>query len=224
MSVVTKKFGSLYFDGQPVDVGSRYDEEVITFGDTVPGKEITWVEVNGLLIADRCVCVNISWLQLSQMGYTFGREVTIDGRKYLCRLLKVGAAPETPNEWDDALDATTEDNAIWHWKNCFFWGQETDKAYTFSRAVRGCSSARYWSNRTASYRRVYVGFRPALVPLPIDTLTSDAPIKTYVALYNETKVYIGIFKAKSEQEAEKMVAEQENCDRAAIRAIEVPMA
>ena len=171
--VKKKTMGSLYFNDHPVAVGSKYDGQELSIGNTVPGEEITWVEVNGLLIADRCVCVSISAEQLDSLGFTAGKTITIDGQRYLCRLLKVGAEPDVPNEWDAALDATSEDDDLWHWEGMFFWGQESVEGWTASRAHRGYYSAHHWNGRSASHRGVSVGFRPALEPLDPDNLNSD---------------------------------------------------
>ena len=165
--------GSLYFDGTPVDVGSVYNGEELTIGDTVLGKEIAWVDVNGLLIADRCICTYISAEQLDDLGFTKGKPITIDGRQYLCRLLKVGAEPDVPNEWDAALDATSDEDDLWHWEEAFFWGQEPIEDFPTRRASRGYFSARRWGHYSASYRCVDLGFRPVLELLGPDTLNSD---------------------------------------------------
>ncbi len=165
--------GSLYFDDHPTTVGSRYDGQELTIGNTVPGKEITWVDVNGLLIADRCVCLRINAEQLDGLRFTAGKTISIDGQRYLCRLLKVGAERDVPNEWDAALDATSEDDKLWHWKDAFFWGQEPVKGWAAIRTLRGDNSARRWRYFSASYRNVLVGFRPALEPLRPDTLNPD---------------------------------------------------
>ena len=168
-----RTMGSLYFDGTPVDVGSVYNGEELTIGDTVLGKEIAWVDVNGLLIADRCICTYISAKPLDDLGFTAGKTISIDGQRYLCRLLKVGAERDVPNEWDAALDATSEDDRLWHWEDAFFWGQEPVEGWAAHRAYRGYFSARYWYYSSASYRFVLLGFRPALEPLRPDNLNSD---------------------------------------------------
>ena len=86
------KLGSLYFDGQPQEIGVPYNGKRLLFGDTVSGKEISWARLqNGLLIAGRCVCTEISWEQLHEEGFVFGAPITIDGETYLCRCLRVGA-------------------------------------------------------------------------------------------------------------------------------------
>lgn len=185
-----EKLGSLYFGGLPQKVGVAYNGEQISFGDATPGQEISWVRMqSGLLIASRCVCTNISWEDLDKEGFVFGTLVTINGETYLCHCLKVGAKEGETNEWDAALDETGEGNDLWHWKNKYFWGQETSEQGAslergaLLRAVRGCPSARFWYHYGASYRSVYLGFRPALeylgsVSYSPDTLVGKA-IKAY---------------------------------------------
>ena len=68
-----EKIGSLYFDGRPQKVGVAYNGEQISFGDAAPGQEISWVRMqSGLLVADRCVCTNISWEDLDKEDFVFG--------------------------------------------------------------------------------------------------------------------------------------------------------
>lgn len=133
-----------------------------------PSKEIGWVAVNGLLIADQCLLTNVSWDDLDVQGLVFGKEVTVQGLRFKIRLLKVGSKEDVPNEWDAALDAVGEDDTLWHWDHKFFWGQEPVSGSVSYRAIRGYSSARYWFDNSASYPTPDVGFRPALEPLPTD--------------------------------------------------------
>lgn len=179
----TIKLGSLYFDGQPQETGARYDGGRIMLGAAIPDKELQWIKANGLLIADRCICTNISWEQLHAQGLVFGTPIQIDGQFYLCRCLKVGAEDDVPNEWDTALDETNESNDLWHWENAFFWGQEIPSGFASSRAVRGWVSAHYWNNRNASGRLVNVGFRPALEPLGAEPWNSETLIGKTIRLY-----------------------------------------
>ena len=46
------KFGSLYMDGQPKEVGGWYpsNEPALRLGNTVPGKEITWIKSGDIYI------------------------------------------------------------------------------------------------------------------------------------------------------------------------------
>lgn len=167
------KLGSAYLDQEPTSPGSEYTSgtsKVIELGETVPGKEISWVVVNGMLIADRCLLTHISWDNLNDNGLVYGKEITIDGMRYQARLLKVGMVEGEPNEWDDALDIVGESNNLWHWEKAYFWGQETAiDGYESHRALRGYSSARSWNSRYRHSRISSHGFRPALIPL------GDAP-------------------------------------------------
>ena len=133
-----------------------------------PSKEIGWVAVNGLLIADQCLLTNVSWDDLDVQGLVFGKEVTVQGLRFKIRLLKVGSKEDVPNEWDAALDAVGEDDTLWHWDHKFFWGQEPVSGSVSHRAIRGYTSARRWNWYSSSNRDAFLGFRPALEPLPTD--------------------------------------------------------
>lgn len=164
------KLGSLFLDGRPVETGMQYvPSQTIEVGEMTPSKEIGWVAVNGLLIADQCLLTNVSWDDLDVQGLVFGKEVTVQGLRFKIRLLKVGSKEDVPNEWDAALDAVGEDNRLWNWKWTYFWGQETPAcgpiANEYTRAYRGYSFARTWSWAGSGLRRSDVGFRPVLVPL-----------------------------------------------------------
>jgi hypothetical protein len=66
-----------------------------------------------LLVCDRVILVRVSWDDLAAAGYVEGREVAIDGRAYVCRLLSGGdafrvaedgyAGGSPANEWDDIV-------------------------------------------------------------------------------------------------------------------------
>lgn len=131
---------------------------------------IRWVEVNGILIADRVIMSNVSWRQLDIEGFVEGREFTIDGKKYICRLPEVGryecVEGASGSEWSRALAQTSREDDLWHWKGMLFWGREQ------------CGDARIDESHT---RGVYspdaqvimgkdtevetLGFRPVLIPL-----------------------------------------------------------
>lgn len=163
------KLGSLFLDGRPVETGMQYvPSQTIEVGEMTPSKEIGWVAVNGLLIADQCLLTNVSWDDLDVQGLVFGKEVTVQGLRFKIRLLKVGSKEDVPNEWDAALDAVGEDDTLWHWDHKFFWGQEPVSGSVSHRALRGFASARHWDWIDSSYRSAYLGFRPALEPLPTD--------------------------------------------------------
>lgn len=163
------KLGSLFLDGRPVETGMQYvPSQTIEVGEMTPSKEIGWVAVNGLLIADQCLLTNVSWDDLDVQGLVFGKEVTVQGLRFKIRLLKVGSKEDVPNEWDAALDAVGEDDTLWHWDHKFFWGQEPVSGSVSHRAIRGYTSARHWRWNGSSNRNAYLGFRPALEPLPTD--------------------------------------------------------
>lgn len=177
--------GSIYLNGIAQMPWFDYDGSAdISFGDTVPGRELQWVKLkNGLLIADRCVCTSISWEDLDKKGFAFGTPITIDGEAYWCRCLQVGSEEGEPNEWDSALDEAGESNDLWHWDEAYFWGQETLKYGASSRAIRGYHSARHWSNYTATNRNAAVGFRPALEYLGFAPCSPDTLLNKKVKVY-----------------------------------------
>lgn len=162
------KLGSILLDGTPVKPGIRYQPgQTISFND---GNDLQWVVVNGLLIADRALLVNISWDDLDRHGFVFGKRVVINGYDFLCRLLWVGTQDGESNEWDSALDATSEANSLWHWKMAASWGRE--KVSMSLRVNRGYSSPRYSYWDPSSYRTAVIGFRPTLELLPSSRLSS----------------------------------------------------
>lgn len=163
------KFGSLCIDSWPVKAGSRCtsDSSPLAIVDTVPGREIQWVRVGGMLVADRCVCTNISWSRLAKLGYISGNLLQIDGERFLCRSLKLGNAPGKSSEWDRILDLTGEEDSLWHWKDLCSWGWETVDGTQNKRAVSGGRNARCWGCFSKTFRSVNVGFRPVLEPLDL---------------------------------------------------------
>ena len=164
--VQTLKLGSLYIDNKPITPETEYQPgQTISFGDAVPDMAISWVPVNGMLIADRCLLTNINWDDLDVQELVFGKEITVQGFRFKIRLLKVGSKEDVPNEWDAALDAVGEDDTLWHWDHKFFWGQEPVSGSVSHRAIRGYTSARHWGWSDSSSRHALLGFRPALEPL-----------------------------------------------------------
>ena len=186
-----KNFGSLYLNGQPSELNAVYGGGDISLGDTVPGKAIHFVKWKNLWVASEIVCPNASWTNLNKHNFITGWPIRIDGVPYLCRSLKVGEERYVPNEWDDILNDLGEDNSLWHWDKMYFWGQETFRKGASDRAVRGYYSARNWSHDYASSRHVYVGFRPALEPLPPAPLISDSLIGATLKLYGPSKAFSG---------------------------------
>lgn len=96
-----------------------------TLGDTpsAAANRLQWHKIEDgnktLYICDRVILVYVSWINLSDQGYITGKTVTIDGKKYKCRLITGGDnfrnisdayAGGTPidNEWDRFI--TNEEN------------------------------------------------------------------------------------------------------------------
>ena len=178
------KLGSIYANGHTYIPGFRRDgNENISLGDTVPGKELQWIQYKGKLIGDRCVCINVSWKQLDEIGYIFGWPVLIDGNCYLCRSLKVGSEEGEPNEWDDVLRSSWYDDSLWHWRNTEFWGQEAPTDSCEVRVVRGYYSATYFSAKRLTMLSTLMGFRPALEPLPPTLSDFDGLVGTRLRVY-----------------------------------------
>lgn len=134
------RMGSLYLDDQPIlPLVEFQQDQAIGIGKAVPGKEITWVLVNGILIADQCLLSNISWDDLNTQGLIFGKEVSIGGLRYTLRSLRVGACEGMPNEWDAALDIVGENGGVWTGKGPRFWGQERAAGGAEGRRVSSSS-------------------------------------------------------------------------------------
>ena len=163
------ELGSLYLDGKSIAPEVKYQPgQILSFGEAAPNMAISWVPVNGMLIAGRCLLTNISWDDLDAQGLVFGKEIKVQGFRFKIRLLKVGSEEDIPNEWDAALGTVGDSNALWRWKDMSFWGQESVNEDESLRASRGYDSARYWDWYSQSGRSVYLGFRPALEPLLTD--------------------------------------------------------
>lgn len=172
------RLGSLYLNDCPAEIGLAYKPgKTISIGETAPGKEIHWVVVNDMLIADRCILTNVSWDDLNAQNLVFGKEIAIGGFHFIVRLLQVGAKERVPNEWDAALDVAGEGNDIWHWERESFWGSETDfiGGGLHDAATRGLNFSRYWIWSQTYHRERHCGYRPVLVPLPTGNLDDIHP-------------------------------------------------
>ena len=173
-----KSFGTLMLHGAPMPKPEKpyYRGDVIGYngtdfeiGDTVAGKELTWLKLGNLWVCDRNVLAGISWDTLNAKGYVFGKEITIDGHRFKLRCLTGSDGSDygkgCDNEWDRFMDEYHEDNNLTHFDDMYTICQETDRDYSFCRSVRGCSSARNFSYNYATYTYADVAFRPALEEL-----------------------------------------------------------
>lgn len=187
----TKKLGTLHISGDIVlPLACCHPRDKLLFADTVPGKELEWVDAGDMLVATKCVCRCISWNELNRQGYIFGRVVRIDGKAYLCRSLRVGNALNAPNEWDDLLARFGESNELWDWAAAYFWGQEDVPGTANDRAIRGYDSPRAWRSVVQNGKTAYVGFRPVLEPLSDMPDLTGASIGSRFAVYGPNNVII----------------------------------
>ncbi len=155
----------------------------IEIADTIAGKELTfiYVEDNGkkLLICDRCLVVNVKWDTLNSAGLIFGKEITIDGKKYKVRSMTGGVnGNDKNNEWSRIIENNQygigNGNDVWHWQNMYTWCQETYSNNSAYRLVRGYSSAAAWGSTGHDGDSSYLGFRPVLEILNAAPLISDS--------------------------------------------------
>ena len=98
MEARIRKLGTLYSGteliGSKCNLASSKGDHPrdLIIRDTVPGLEITWVEYDGLLMAQYPVLCKISFDDLKFAGLIHDKKVQIDGVRYELRLLRgVGA-------------------------------------------------------------------------------------------------------------------------------------
>jgi hypothetical protein len=176
-----KKFGTLRILGAAVPAPEEpfhrgdilgYNGKDFEIGDTVAGKELTWLRLGDIWVCDRNILQGVSWDTLNEKGFVYGKEVEIDGEKYKLRILTGSSGSEygegCDNEWDQLMDAYKEDNNLLHYDNMYSWCQEENCDYSSSRSVRGYGSARYCDNYGATIPNSYFGWRPALEKLETD--------------------------------------------------------
>lgn len=173
-----KKFGTLRILGAAVPAPQKpyYKGDILGYngtdfeiGDTVAGKEITWLKLGDLWVCDRNILQGVSWETLNEKGLVFGKEVEIDGERYKLRILTGSDGNDygegCNNEWDRLMDEYNEDNDLLHFDDMYSWCQETDCDYSSSRSIRGYNSARYFSSYNATGTHTNLGWRPTLEKL-----------------------------------------------------------
>ena len=135
---------------------------------------------HSLFVADYAVTHTISWGGLNDEGLIFGKNYASGGVDYTLRAPSVGSnytgsgnsergVPQS-NEWDTMLNK--DSGYIQNWNEMYSWGQDTVSVDASLRAIRGYTSARYWSSTTATNSYPDVGFRPVLEVLNFGTLDS----------------------------------------------------
>lgn len=164
------RFGNLYLDNEPVEGGVFVPYTVnqdIRLGDTAPkAHPIDWVKVHDSLYVSRNILLtNISWRDLDEQGFVYGREVTIDGRKYNARLLQMGTISNDFNEWEAILGAAPVSVSLFCMKMSFIGIDLTDFSVVGEQrcSVRGAYTGLASIDTTAE--RPTVGWRPVLEPL-----------------------------------------------------------
>ena len=136
---------------------------------------------HSLFVADYAVTNNVSWDTLNTANLIFGKDYASGGVDYTLRTPSAGSdctglddsqrgVPQS-NEWDTMLNK--DSGYIQNWNRMFSWGQDVSSGGASYRAVRGYSSARFWSDKLAAKSFPSLGFRPVLEVLNPDTLGSD---------------------------------------------------
>lgn len=162
------KLGTLYLDKSPFPPGSKFLwASDMKIGNTQPGFELSWFQLDRFLLADHLVCTKINWDELDRLGYTGGCITNIDGRTYLCRLIDVGTGVGR-SEWDDIADAVAglnEWDFLTQWNNLKFWGRfpyRHDTAAIIGGA--GFSHVKFLRRNALFYS---TGFLPILIPVTV---------------------------------------------------------
>lgn len=163
--------GSLYFNHKAQKPGTSYYEKdgSITIRNTAKGKEISWLPLDHMLVAQRCVCTSVSWNQLDENRLIKGTITKIDGRDYLCRSLITEPNAIFRSEWDRFVDEYEGSGIDIQWK-IYTIGQEISKDRGIPGLmdmcfVRGYLSSRYDSLVGTSIQHHGAGFRPVLEPV-----------------------------------------------------------
>ena len=143
---------------------------------------------HSLFIADYNVTHTVSWNDLNAQGMIFSKTYTSGGIDYTLRAPSVGrdykGSAETKrgapinNEWDTILDKAKQDHLdntggyIKNWKDIYSFGQEGYLDAKDYPAVRGYTSAFFYTYTGALNTEAAFGYRPVL-ELPTD-LAADS--------------------------------------------------
>jgi len=177
------KLGSLYVNGKAQsiaqdptlkgDIPQYSGTGPICIGNTVSGKAIPWVKPNemNILVARQVLMSLVSWDELNSYSLVDGKEILIDGNRYICRLPKVGFGCRDRVEWSKAMATAGRANKLWNWKGIYFWGQEHELNSDICPVV-GFHGSTNWNCFPAITRMTTVGYRPILEP-KAPTIFSD---------------------------------------------------
>ena len=135
---------------------------------------------HSLFIADYRVTTDISWIDLNNAGFIFGKTNTAGGINYTLRAPTMGSIYKSPkrgdpanNEWDQLI--TKNSDFIKELGNnhyiSLFWGQDTSRSYGFDiRKSTRNSVNNFMGSKESSYNGIC--YRPVL-ELPAD-LAADS--------------------------------------------------
>lgn len=184
------KLGTLYIEGEPVSSGTSFcnKEGEITIGNTVSGKELSFLKLHGKYVATDNIYKDVPWAQLAQYDCVYGKKVNIDGAKYICRCMDGGTDPTIPNEWDKILSKVGTREKIWNnsWMYRYFWTMSVPLDRKDSIVTRGYQVADAWRYTNQLNTNVGICFRPILEPLhEVETL-DDRLIGSIVSAYGPT--------------------------------------
>ena len=143
------KFGNLYLDDEPLMMDVLYKPNSdIRIGNTAYSESpIEWVKVHeALYVARRYLLSYISWSELDEQGFVYGREMSIDGRRYNVRLLQVGDSAEqaATSEWDAILNTAGTEAARLFPANRPFSGLDKPQGKELQTSIRKGQQGREW--------------------------------------------------------------------------------
>ena len=143
------KFGNLYLDDEPLMMDVLYKPNSdIRIGNTAYSESpIEWVKVHeALYVARRYHLSYISWSELDEQGFVYGREMSIDGRRYNVRLLQVGDSAEhaATSEWDAILNTAGTEAARLFPANRPFSGMDKPQGKELQTSIRKGQQGREW--------------------------------------------------------------------------------
>lgn len=161
------KLGTLYVDGKPQGgCPCNVFEKSITIGDGVRGKKIEWLSIGNRLVARGVLCTDVSWDTLDKQGLIKGKVVTIDGKSYICRSLRVGGnAEDKENEWSDIVQKVGDSDKVWGSRDLRFWGQDSYSDYPVFRVIRSLNAEHPFTYGFPDTINNQLGFKPVLEPL-----------------------------------------------------------
>ena len=137
---------------------------------------------HSLFVVDYAVTHAVSWDNLNAEGLIFGKGYATGSVDYTLRAPSGGSGGTgsgalergTPqsNEWDRILDK--DDGYIKNWRDIGSWGQDTLPNTLSNRVIRGrYDSPRKYAGANTTLSFKFLGFRPVLEVLGLDTLGAD---------------------------------------------------